>query len=109
MDEDFNGLCFVNLVDFDMVYGHRRNIEGYAQALTDFDVQLGLMIKKMSNNDTLILTADHGCDPAFKGTDHTREDVPLLIYDNLQRGNLGTKDSFTVIADFILNCFNYSL
>ena len=103
MDEDFNGLCFVNLVDFDMVYGHRRDVDGYAQAMTDFDVQLGELIGKMRDSDILMITADHGCDPAAPGTDHTREYVPLLIYGkNVEPGvNLGTLPTFAFIASYI--------
>ena len=103
MDEDFNGLCFVNLVDFDMVYGHRRDVDGYAQAMTDFDVQLGEFMSKMCDSDILMITADHGCDPAAPGTDHTREYVPLLIYGkNVESGvNLRTLPTFTAIASYI--------
>ena len=80
--EDFNGLCFLNLVDFDMLYGHRRNIEGYANAATEFDRFLGGFMEQLRDEDLLIITADHGCDPAFTmTTDHTREYVPLLIYN----------------------------
>ena len=79
---DFLGLCFVNLVDFDMVYGHRNDIKGYAEALARFDNTLGEFLKDMRDDDLLIITADHGCDPGFKGTDHTRENIPLLAYYN---------------------------
>lgn len=103
MDEDFNGLCFVNLVDFDMVYGHRRDVDGYAQAMTDFDAQLGEFMSKMRESDILMITADHGCDPAAPGTDHTREYVPLLIYGKtVEPGvNLGTFPTFAAIASYI--------
>ena len=103
MDEDFHGLCFVNLVDFDMVYGHRRDVDGYAQAMTDFDRQLGEFMSKMRDDDVLMITADHGCDPAAPGTDHTREYVPLLIYGKQIEAarNLGTCPTFAVIASFI--------
>ncbi|MDR1541061.1 MAG: phosphopentomutase [Clostridiales bacterium] len=80
MEEDFSGLCFANLVDFDMVYGHRRNVPGYAKALEDFDSRLPEIYSRLKEDDLLILTADHGNDPAFTGTDHTREYVPLLAY-----------------------------
>lgn len=100
-DKDFNGLCFVNLVDFDMVYGHRRNAEGYAAALNEFDIRLGELMEKLRPEDLLIITADHGCDPDYKGTDHTRECVPLLMYGNIKPQNFGTKDSYTFIADTI--------
>lgn len=77
---EFEGLCYVNLVDFDMVYGHRRNIEGYTDALNRFDAQLGTFLEQMQEDDMLMITADHGCDPGFSGTDHTREYVPCLCY-----------------------------
>ncbi|MCW6662178.1 phosphopentomutase [Aerococcaceae bacterium NML201209] len=80
MDQDFQGLSFTNLVDFDAVYGHRRNPEGYAQALEDFDQRLPEIYAKMRDTDLLIITADHGNDPTYPGTDHTREYVPILIY-----------------------------
>lgn len=100
--EDFHGLCFVNLVDFDMVYGHRRDVDGYAAALSEFDRWLGGFLSLLGKDDTLILTADHGCDPAFRGTDHTREAVPLLIYGNgIPAANYGTLPSFTVVADAV--------
>ncbi len=96
---DFNGLCFVNLVDFDMVYGHRRNCNGYATAISEFDCWLGDFIKSMKNDDALIITADHGCDPNFKGTDHTREYVPFVLYgNNIEAKNLGTVQGFDHIA-----------
>ena len=103
MDEDFNGLCFVNLVDFDMVYGHRRDVDGYAQAMSDFDVQLGEFMGKMRDSDILMITADHGCDPSAPGTDHTREYVPLLIYGKkVESGvNLGTRPTFAFVASYI--------
>lgn len=100
----FHGLCFANLVDFDMVYGHRRDIAGYAQAVTDFDVLLSQFIENMDADDLLMITADHGCDPAFiQTTDHTREDVPLLMYspDGSQWSNLGTIYGFDYVADVI--------
>ena len=100
----FEGLCFVNLVDFDSAYGHRRDIDGYAQALTDFDRFLDRFIPEMGPEDVLMITADHGCDPGYqKTTDHTREYVPLLIYgESVKAGvNLGTRESFTVIASTV--------
>ncbi|MBP3329549.1 MAG: phosphopentomutase [Clostridia bacterium] len=100
--EDFNGLCFVNLVDFDMIYGHRRDKDGYAQALTEFDEFLPEFMEEMREDDILIITADHGCDPCFRGTDHTRENVPLLIYGKkIRPENLGTINGFDYISDFI--------
>ena len=100
-EKDFEGLCFVNLVDFDMVYGHRRDIDGYARAATDFDVQLGEFMSKMRPDDLLIITADHGCDPGYtKTTDHTREYIPMLAYGaNCKQGvNLGIRASYSDIA-----------
>jgi len=105
--EDFAGLCFVNLVDFDMVYGHRNDIDGYAKAATVFDEQLQEFIKNMREEDILMITADHGCDPGFKGTDHSREYVPLMIYGNdiMENVNLGTRGSFADIAATIQDIF----
>ncbi|WP_250278755.1 phosphopentomutase [[Clostridium] colinum] len=107
-DKDFTGLAFINLVDFDMVYGHRNDIEGYAKAATVFDEQLGTFMKNMKNDDILIITADHGCDPGFKGTDHSRENVPLLVYGNNIKENvsLGTRHTFADIAKTILDIFD---
>ena len=102
LKKDFNGLCFVNLVDFDMVYGHRRDVDGYAKALNEFDEWLKDFIKNMESSDALIITADHGCDPAFKGTDHTREYVPFILYKkNIAPESLGTIDGFTYISDTV--------
>ena len=97
---DFEGLCFVNLVDFDMVYGHRRDIDGYARALSEFDAWLGGFVEKLGEDDIVMITADHGCDPAYTATtDHTREYVPLLILGKgIKSGNLGTRTSFADIA-----------
>ena len=81
-EEDFNGICFLNLVDFDMLYGHRNDVSGYAKAVTEFDNALETFMKNMRDEDILIITADHGCDPGFKGTDHTREYTPMLMYGN---------------------------
>ena len=98
--KDFNGLCFVNLVDFDMVFGHRRNIDGYANALSEFDAWLGEFLKNLGEDDMVMITADHGCDPAYTATtDHTREYVPLLVLGKkVKAGNLGTRKSFADIA-----------
>ena len=98
--QDFEGLCFVNLVDFDMVYGHRRDIGGYAKALSEFDAWLGGFVEKLGEEDIVMITADHGCDPAYTATtDHTREYVPLLILGKgVRTGSLGTRDSFADIA-----------
>jgi len=100
VDKDYYGLCFINLVDFDMKYGHRRDVDGYAAALTRFDEQLGEFLPRMKRGDVLIITADHGCDPLAAGTDHTREYVPMLIYgEGIKKGvNLGTRHSFADIA-----------
>ncbi len=104
---EFNGLCFVNLVDFDMLYGHRNDIDGYAQAIADFDVQLGKFLPLMQKEDVLMITADHGCDPATTSTDHSREYVPLLIYGaGIKQGyNLGTLSSFADIAASVVDYF----
>ena len=98
--KDFEGLCFVNLVDFDMQFGHRRNIDGYANALSEFDSWLGAFLPKLGEEDLVMITADHGCDPGYEATtDHTREYVPLLILGKgVRPGNLGTRDSFADIA-----------
>ena len=98
--QDFTGLCFVNLVDFDMVYGHRRNAEGYALALNEFDTWLGTFMERLGDEDVVMITADHGCDPGYKATtDHTREYVPLLILGKqVKPVNLGTRASFADIA-----------
>ncbi len=99
-DEDFRGLCFVNLVDFDMQYGHRRDVDGYAGAMARFDQRLGDFIFRMGPEDVLMITADHGCDPAAPGSDHTREYTPLLVYGQTVRGgvNLGTRSTFADIG-----------
>lgn len=111
MDEDFTGLCFVNLVDFDMQYGHRRDIDGYARAATVFDRQLGEFLKKMREDDVLMITADHGCDPGAPGTDHTREYIPLLVYgQHIKAGvNLGTYPTFAMIGATISEMFDADL
>lgn len=107
MDEEFSGLCFVNLVDFDMKFGHRRDVEGYARAMTTFDAELGEFLNKMRGDDLLMITADHGCDPAAAGTDHTRENVPLIIYgEQIQSGiNIGTLPTFAIVAAIIAQNF----
>ncbi len=98
--KDFHGLCFVNLVDFDMQFGHRRDIDGYANALTEFDTWLGSFLPTLGEEDLVMITADHGCDPAYTATtDHTREYVPLLILGKgVKPVNLGTRKSFADIA-----------
>lgn len=103
---DFDGLIFTNLVDTDMVYGHRRDREGYWDCLKATDDFLPKIISRLHEGDELIITGDHGCDPTFKGTDHTREYVPLIIYDGKTNKNLGTIEGFHFIAKHILKTFN---
>ena len=105
MDRDFEGLCFVNLVDFDMIYGHRRDIDGYARALTEFDQRLPEFKSKLKNDDIFMITADHGCDPGFtKTTDHTREYVPFVVFGkNVKLGNYGTRKTFADMGATVLN------
>ena len=104
MDRDFNGLCFVNLVDFDMKYGHRNDIGGYAAAMHEFDDALDTILSKLREDDLLIITADHGCDPSTPSTDHSRECVPLLIYGDGYRVpcNMGELTGFNSIAGIVL-------
>ena len=106
-NRDFNGLCFINLVDFDMVYGHRNDIEGYAKAMTAFDRRLGELLPLLKEEDLLIITADHGCDPFTASTDHSREYTPMLAYGKmLKEGvDLGTRDSFADIGATVLEWF----
>lgn len=105
LQEEFEGLCFVNLVDFDMVYGHRNDVDGYAKAVSEFDSWLGLFLEELRADDLLIITADHGCDPATPSTDHSRECVPMLIYGfNIKAGiNLGRREGFGDIAATVLD------
>jgi phosphopentomutase len=107
MDEDFEGLVFSNLVDFDMKYGHRNDIEGYASALKEFDDNLPIIKNKLKKDDILIITADHGCDPSTESTDHSREYVPLLVYrKNMETGiDLGIRKTFADIAKTIADYF----
>lgn len=104
---DFNGICFINLVDFDMLYGHRNDVDGYAKAAVEFDEALGTFMEKMRDEDILIITADHGCDPGFKGTDHSREYTPMMMYGrDVKPGvSLGTRSSFADIGKTILDIF----
>ena len=97
MAEDFSGLLFVNLVDFDMLYGHRRDVAGYGHALEHFDETLGRLLAMLRPQDLLIVTGDHGCDPAFAGTDHTREYVPVLMAGGA-RGPLPERETFADVA-----------
>ena len=107
MQEDFDGLLFVNLVDFDMVYGHRRDVKGYAAALEAFDREIPRIKAMMGEDDILLITADHGCDPCHTGTDHTREHVPLLIWGQKVKGgvNLGVRETYADIAATVLDYF----
>ena len=109
--QDFTGLCFVNLVDFDMLYGHRRDVDGYANALTAFDRWLGDFLPPLGEEDVVMITADHGCDPAYTATtDHTREYVPLLVLGKRVRpGSLGTRTSFADIAATVAELLNVKL
>ncbi|MCM1091367.1 MAG: phosphopentomutase [Butyrivibrio sp.] len=107
LDRDFEGLCFINLVDYDMLYGHRRDVDGYAKALAYFDGRLPEILEKMRPEDVLMLTADHGCDPAYTATtDHTREHTPFLMYGaGITPGNLGTRKTFADIGATVLQYF----
>lgn len=108
--ENFNGLCFTNLVDFDMVYGHRNDVAGYAAAMTEFDALLPSLTEKMQKDDILIITADHGCDPATSSTDHSREHAPMIIYgENIKAGvDLKTRKSFADISATVLEYLGVS-
>ncbi len=107
IEEEFTGLCFTNLVDFDALYGHRRDPLGYKMAMEEFDKDLGFMLTKLNNDDLLIITADHGNDPTHHGTDHTREYVPLFIYAHEYKGQfLPVSDTFADIGATIARNFN---
>lgn len=108
MKEDFNGLCFVNLVDFDMEYGHRRDPIGYGKAIEEFDVYLGQMKELLTERDILMICADHGNDPTYRGTDHTREKVPLLIYSKAfkETGILPDVFSFATVSSTLADIFS---
>ena len=109
MKHDFTGFCFTTLVDSDAMYGHRRNPKGFGQALMDFDKRLGKVLDEMKPDDLLMVTADHGNDPGFKGTDHTRENVPLLVYSpsmNKSNQSLGLRKTFSDLGATILENFN---
>ena len=110
-DRDFKGLCFVNLVDFDALWGHRRNPKGYAEELEKFDLNLGVLLGKLREDDLLIITADHGNDPTYTGTDHTRERVPFLAYSPSMKesGKLETADTFAVIGATIADNFEVDM
>ncbi|QWC00644.1 phosphopentomutase [Mycoplasmatota bacterium] len=106
VDKDFTGLNFTNLVDFDALYGHRRDSQGYKEAMEEFDTDLGHLIQKLSDDDLLIVTADHGNDPTHDGTDHTREYVPLFMYNHKLKGKfLPTSDTFADIGETIADNF----
>ncbi len=101
-EKDFSGLCFINLVDFDMLYGHRQDISGYGKALEDFDAFLPTLLSRLGEEDALIITADHGCDPGDDSTDHTRECVPLLICGkSVKPQSLGTVQGFSAVASTV--------
>lgn len=106
-DKAFEGLCFINLVDYDMLYGHRNDIDGYAKALTYFDAKLPLLMAKMREDDVLMITADHGCDPGYTvSTDHSREYTPFIMYGKkMVPVNLGTRDTFADIGATVLDYF----
>ncbi|MCX4323906.1 MAG: phosphopentomutase [Lachnospiraceae bacterium] len=107
LEKDFEGLCFVNLVDYDMLYGHRNDVDGYARALTYFDGKLPEILDRLREEDILMITADHGCDPGYTvSTDHSREHTPFLMYGSLvEPGNLGTRETFADIGATVLSYF----
>ncbi len=109
--EDFTGVCFVNLVDFDALWGHRRNPIGYAEELEKFDVKLGELLKELKEDDLLIITADHGNDPTYKGTDHTREKVPFIAYSSSMKssGELKESSTFAIIGATIADNFEVKM
>uniref|UniRef100_UPI0024AE20F0 phosphopentomutase n=1 Tax=[Ruminococcus] torques TaxID=33039 RepID=UPI0024AE20F0 len=109
--EEFTGLCFVNLVDFDALWGHRRNVEGYGKEIEKFDEKLGVLLECLSQDDLLILTADHGNDPTYKGTDHTREYVPFLAYSKRMQagGPLPEAETFAVIGATVAENFGVDM
>lgn len=108
MERDFEGLCFINLVDYDMLYGHRNDIDGYAAALTYFDEKLPQILGKLKEDDVLMITADHGCDPGYTvSTDHSREHTPFIMYGSkVTPANLGTRETFADIGATVLDCFH---
>jgi len=97
---------FTNIVDFDTQYGHRRDVNGYALALEQFDLRLGELLAQIKETDLVILTADHGCDPTFPGSDHTREYVPLLIRGEIQPGSIGIRETFADIGQSLAEYFH---
>ena len=110
-NEDFTGLCFINLVDFDALWGHRRNPEGYAKEVENFDVKLGELLQDLKEDDLLMITADHGNDPTWTGTDHTREQVPLLVYSPSLKegGKLPETETFGVIGATVADNFEVKM
>lgn len=110
LEQDFEGLCFINLVDYDMLYGHRNDIEGYARALSEFDAALPQIVAGLRDEDILMITADHGCDPGYTvSTDHSREYTPLIVYGkSVTPGNLGTRDTFADIGATVLHYLGVS-
>ena len=111
LQKDFTGLCFTNLVDFDALWGHRRDPVGYGQELERFDVKLGEFLAGMRDDDLLMVTADHGNDPTFKGTDHTKEIVPLLMYSPSMKegGRLEDRECFAVIGATVAENFSVKM
>lgn len=110
MDIDFEGICFTNLVDFDMLYGHRNDIDGYAGALKEFDDSIPQILEKLREDDILLITADHGCDPSTASTDHSREYTPLIMYGlPIEPKNLGTRETFADISATILKYFDIEI
>lgn len=109
--EEFEGLCFVNLVDFDALWGHRRDPEGYAREIEKFDEKLGILLERLREDDLLIITADHGNDPTYQGTDHTREKVPFIAYSKLMKsgGELPETDSFGTVGATIADNFGFEM
>ena len=109
--EDFKGLCFVNLVDFDALWGHRRNVEGYGKEIEKFDKNLGVLLEALREDDLLILTADHGNDPTYTGTDHTREYVPFLAYSPQMKegGAIENEYTFAVIGASVADNFQVKM
>lgn len=106
LEKDFEGICFTNLVDFDMLYGHRNDVDSYAAAFTEFDEWLSVFMEKINEDDVIIITADHGCDPATPSTDHSREYTPLIVYSpSISAENLGTRKTFSDIGKTILANF----
>ena len=110
-EKNFNGLCFVNLVDFDALWGHRRNPEGYGREIEKFDKNLGVLLEKLRDDDLLIITADHGNDPTYKGTDHTREYVPFITYSKKMKngGSIKEEDTFAIIGNTIADNFGVKM